>query len=763
MLPLVRRHVTLVALGGLLIVFASLSHAELILIPATQMEGISSWKEGQSWGAGNFFMSNGTPVTKSVVLEGGEYKFYVRMYTAPNIDADIRIWLNEHCFIPPMQANVHKLGWIRLGSVVLPPGKVDLRVESPVVAQPSAYNFQALALCSTPLNDRVGRIIEFTDWLRAELIRFEAPQPPPHTLSEAEERRRVLRKQLLSVLGLDPLPERTPLNARVLGCIEKDDYTIEKVAFESRPNHVIPALLYLPKPNTGRVPAIVSAIGHWSHGKSSKAPQRRAIGLVKRGYAVLAVEACYAYERGIPGNTEGFEPLVAGGCVAGHMVWDIMRAVDYLETRPDIDASRLGITGASGGGLQTFYAGAVDERFDVVMPAVALWPMHELAVNAYYSADNWVPGISRLGGMSVLIGLTAPRGMLVMNMDQDYATSYACEVMVNAARPYYTLLGAENRLLHTIGKGPHDYTKQMRETTYAFVDRWLKGTGDGLPVSEEDFESELFDEADPALFVFPGGKIPTENAATVQDIWLEQAKLVRSRLPAHPRQLPQKLRDLLHMPPLEEPNVSETEGGFLITTDPGVHAAVACLGTGRRAIVWLGDSDLDTELKRPEVQALSQHASVFVLEPRGAGMPNEMHILRHATIVLGRPICSLWAYDVLCLVDYLARERGFDVIAVAGSGKESGLACVLATLLDKRIRCAGIDGLFSSFVQLVGYSNVAPQIPGILKITDIEHLVAAAGKNRIALNNLLESEFGKTLTSSSEDPTAFFSTWVKTL
>jgi|GEM_PF-2429203 len=91
-------------------VFASLSHAELILIPATQMEGISSWKEGQSWGAGNFFMSNGTPVTKSVVLEGGEYKFYVRMYTAPNIDADIRIWLNEHCFIPPMQAKVHKLG-----------------------------------------------------------------------------------------------------------------------------------------------------------------------------------------------------------------------------------------------------------------------------------------------------------------------------------------------------------------------------------------------------------------------------------------------------------------------------------------------------------------------------------------------------------------------------------------------------------------------------------------------------------------------------
>ncbi|HOJ34035.1 MAG TPA: acetylxylan esterase [Candidatus Hydrogenedentes bacterium] len=389
--------------------------------------------------------------------------------------------------------------------MILPPGKVDFRVESPVVAQPSAYNFQALALCSTPLNDRVGRIIEFTDWLRAELIRFEAPHPPPHTLSEAEERRRVLRKQLLGALGLDPLPERTPLNARVLGCIEKDDYTIEKVAFESRPNHVIPALLYLPKPNMGKVPAIVSAIGHWSHGKSSKAPQRRAIGLVKRGYAVLAVEACYAYERGIPGNTEGFEPLVAGGCVAGHMVWDIMRAVDYLETRPDIDASRLGITGASGGGLQTFYAGAVDERFDVVMPAVALWPMHELAVNAYYSADNWVPGISRLVGMSALIALTAPRGMLVMNMDQDYATSYACEVMVNAARPYYTLLGAENRLLHTMsgpesiqGRADLPMPKHFHDEDVYFGTLWKRITryADVFAVRANDFSYANFSGRD---------------------------------------------------------------------------------------------------------------------------------------------------------------------------------------------------------------------------------------------------------------------------
>ena len=84
---------------------------------------------------------------------------------------------------------------------------------------------------------------------------------------------------------------------------------------------------------------------------------------------------------------------MAGGAIVGHEVWDIMRGVDYLETLLDIDVMRLAITGASGGGLPTFYAGAVDERFDAVMPSVALWPMSELAVNFYYSGDNWVPGI----------------------------------------------------------------------------------------------------------------------------------------------------------------------------------------------------------------------------------------------------------------------------------------------------------------------------------------------------------------------------------
>ncbi len=736
--------------------------AEFVLLPATNMTGIAQWKQQQSWGAGPYYSTDGSTLGQTVEFAGGEYQAYVRMFTSHTTDADLVIRVAGKRLPVPMQAKVPKLAWLRLGTVVLPKGPVEIRVEPPEPGKASGHNLAALAFCSSPLDDRVGRVVDFADWLRQEIIRLEAPKPAPRTADEARTRQQQLRRELLDVLGLNPLPPRTPLNPRVMGRLDKEAYLIEKVAYESRPNHIVPAFLYLPKNATGPVPAVISAIGHWSSGKSSTKPQLRAIALARHGCAVLALDPAYAWERRIPGNSEGLEPFVAGGAIAGHMAWDIMRGADYLETRPEIDATRLGVTGASGGGLQTFYAGVVDERFKVVMPAVALWAMSELAVNAYYSQDNWVPGISRLGGMGSLIALTAPRAMLVMNMDADFVTSYACEQLLNPARAYYRLLGAEDRLLHTIGKGPHDYTREMREVTCAFVDRWLKGVGDGFPVPEAEIEKDLFDEKDPALFVFEGGKISTNGAETVQSFWTAQAKALRDALPEKPPGLATKLRDdLLHMPPLPEPSVIESDGGLLVTTDPGVQVAVRRLGRGSRAVIWVGEANFETEAKRGEVQALAGQATVFILEPRGVATPDDLHILRQATIVMGRPLSGQWTYDVLCLVDHLARQKQFQSIRIAGRGLEMGLVCLLATLFDERIQAAGVDGMFGSFVQLVGHGQPASQIPGILRVADVAHLVNAAGMHRVQLNNLHRSRGAANLPSANQRPQEFFLEWVK--
>lgn len=743
--------------------FANIAFADAVLISAEDMDGIENWKKNTSWGAGYFYSTDGSSLNTTAMFKGGEYKTYVRLFTSPYTEADIHIRLGDHHLVPPMQAKVHKFGWVSLGAFVLPSGPMNIAVDPPVPGQSSNHNIAALAFVSSPLEDRVGRIMAFTEWLRHELICLEAPKPAPLTVAEAHKEQQALRRVLLDTLGLAPLPPRTPLNAQVVGRIERDGYVIEKLYYESRPNHIVPALLYLPEKTAAPVPAVISAIGHWSNGKSSPAPQRRGITFAKNGYAVLAVEGCYAWERAIPGNSEGFEPLVAGGCIAGHEVWDIMRGVDYLETRSDIDTSRLAITGASGGGLQTFYAGMVDERFDVVMPAVALWSMPELAINGFYSGDNWVPGISLLGGMGRLIPAIAPRAVLVMNVDADYSTSYACEVMVNAARPWYRMMDAESKLRHTIEKGNHDYTRQMREDSIAFLDRWLKETGSGLPEPEADIEKELFDQDDPELFVFEDGKIPEEGADTVTSIWTAEAKVLRDALPVNVPNLAGKMREMLRMPPVTAGDAKVFDEGFLLTTDPGVQVAVVRIGSGPRAVVWLGESDFATELQRPEVQQMARHATVFVVEPRGAGMSEEMHILRHAPIVMGRPLSGMWAYDLLCVVDYLALQGKFEKIRVAGRGFEMGLACLLATLLDERIEETAIDGMFASFALLVGYSNPAPQIPGILKVADVVQLVHAASVERVHMNNLVNAKQSGGIEASSLPAPEFFETWMETL
>ena len=248
----------------------------------------------------------------------------------------------------------------------------------------------------------------------------------------------------------------------------------------------------------------------------------------------------------------------------------------------------------------------------------------------------------------------------------------------------------------------------------------------------------------------------------MQSFWTAQATALRDALPEAPPGLLTRLRDeLLRMPPRGAPSVVESDAGLLVTTDPGIEVAARRLGGGRRAVIWVGEADFATEAQRKEVRALASAATVFVLEPRGAAMPEDLHILRHATIVMGRPLAGQWTYDVLCVADCLARKNEFDSIRVAGRGVEMGLVCLLATLLDPRIEAAGIDGMVSSFVQLVGHGNPASQIPGILRVADVAHLVNAAGTNRVHFNHLNRVKDAPALPSATQRSPEFFLEWVK--
>ena len=189
----------------------------------------------------------------------------------------------------------------------------------------------ALLICLPPQ--------ESTDLLKADEKRamFEAYWK---RMCAPRARPKDLRAQVLRDLGLDPLPERVPLKPHVAGTKEYADYRLERVWFQTYPQVWAAGWLYVPK-REGKSPAVLNPIGHWPNGVNEPFEQARCIGLAKKGYVAFAIDPVH----------ETHWPI--GLCPAGYMTWNNIRALDYLESRPEVDATRIGCTGASGGGQQT--------------------------------------------------------------------------------------------------------------------------------------------------------------------------------------------------------------------------------------------------------------------------------------------------------------------------------------------------------------------------------------------------------------------------
>src|SRR5262245_32580442 len=215
------------------------------------------------------------------------------------------------------------------------------------------------------------------NFLRAQGRALRADDKPPATRAAWDERRAQLRKDMLAAMGFPEEPP-IPLEVKEYGVLKRQGYRIEKLAFQSRPDVWVSANAYVPEAK-GKVPAVLVVHGHWPWARIDPTVQARCLGLVKLGFFVLAVDAFGAGERYLKpargtyhGALFGSTLWPVGYTLLGMQVYDNRRAVDYLTSRPEVDADRLGITGASGGGNQTMYAGALDERFRAVVPVCSV-------------------------------------------------------------------------------------------------------------------------------------------------------------------------------------------------------------------------------------------------------------------------------------------------------------------------------------------------------------------------------------------------------
>jgi len=274
---------------------------------------------------------------------------------------------------------------------------------------------------SLPPDDPVGRLIEETA-SRAEQSHREFAR----CMTDPRKRRECLsglRRRLLRALGLYPAPLRTPLNVRRLGATDRGSYTVEKLVFESRPGFLVTANVYVPKGSgPPKRAAVLCPCGHWANAKAQAQVQARCIGLAKLGFVVLTYDPFGQGERRVEGNGhhEYFKSVLVGRNNMTYMIWDSIRALDYLAGRPDVDPSRIGATGASGGGLNTFYLAAVDERVRVACPVVFVSRLREfLETRIRHCPCSHVNGLASFADEGTVLGLTAPRPVLLLTASDD--------------------------------------------------------------------------------------------------------------------------------------------------------------------------------------------------------------------------------------------------------------------------------------------------------------------------------------------------------
>jgi hypothetical protein len=313
------------------------------------------------------------------------------------------------------------------------------------------------------------------------------------------------RREFLDMMGLSPLPPRARLHATVTGTVETPTFTVEKIHYQSLPGLYVSANLYLPKNRTGRAPAILYVCGHGPmvidgviYG-NKVTYQHHAAWFAEHGYVCLVLDTLQLGE--LPGLHHGTSRfgmwwwVSLGYTPAGVELWSAMRGLDYLESRPEVDRTRLGVTGRSGGGATSWWVGAADERVRCIVPVAGIADLLAHVSEGYPGrlAEGVVAGHCDCMYMvntyrwdyTKVIALCAPRALLLGNSDDDSIFPVpGYRRMADKVRRLYELLGAGDRFALLETKGPHKDTPALRLGAYRWMNRWLKG--DDAEVSEPD-------------------------------------------------------------------------------------------------------------------------------------------------------------------------------------------------------------------------------------------------------------------------------------
>jgi len=494
----------------------------------------------------------------------------------------------------------------------------------------------------------------------------------PKSLEEWRSRAAWLREHILASAGLLPMPERTPLNPVVFGERKHDHYTVSKAYFESLPGFLVTGNLYKPV-GDGPFPAIVSPHGHWDYGRFENSAlvsiPARAINLARQGFVVFTYDMIgYNDSRWYP-HTPGhtFHDREFGGrrenlwglSLAGLQLWNAIRSVDFLESLPMVARDRIGATGASGGGTQTFLLSAVDDRIKAAAPV----NMISLHMQGGCLCEN-IPGL-RLDTDNVeLAALFAPRPLLMISATGDW-TNETMELEYPEMQRFYDLFGARDHVHAVRVDAPHNYNRESREAMYAWMARWLNGAPADVRVKEEEFRPDPL----PELMVFanrprPDGVVSTEQ---LTENWISAARRQLTAANADSAR-----RALLHALAFERQQTAKASTSskpviVLATSDAAVEKAVARAGLAVHRVAFTPfDEKAAAEISQFEtynrtpasqrvadlVAALSNESNAILVADGDAGLAA---LLAAAVVPVTRAILDVGRFDLSSDAAFLDR------------------------------------------------------------------------------------------------------------
>lgn len=394
-----------------------------------------------------------------------------------------------------------------------------------------ALTLMFLATCLLPPSAWADDPPPLDRYFRAETARIAGqPLAGIDSAQEWKARRPELQRQLADMLGLSPMPEKSALSPRITGTVDQPSFVVEKLLFQSMPGLYVTANLYRPRALDRPAPAVLYVCGHAKVERDGliygcKAHyQHHPAWYAANGYVCLVVDTLQLGE--LPGLHHGTNRFGMwwwaglGYTPAGIETWNGIRAIDYLLSRPDVDPSRVAVTGRSGGGATSWFLGALDDRLAAVVAVAGITDLENHVVDGVVEGHcdcMYVTNTYRWD-YATLAALVAPKPLLVENTDHDpIFPESGVRRIYSRLETVYGWYDAADRLGLVMGKGGHVDSTEIRHPSFAFMDRWLMGTE--RPIVESTARLPIHD-----LKVLEPGEVPEGSRnASIHDSFLRPA------------------------------------------------------------------------------------------------------------------------------------------------------------------------------------------------------------------------------------------------